>query len=142
MSKIKIVVADDHDTIRRLLVRFLSREFEVLDAVEHGLELMGAAIALNPDVIVSDVCMPRLTGPEAMDELKMRGLHIPFVFISSGANVVESRASFVPKENILRDLAPAIHRAASEKIEGTPSSIMDHDAACEPFGRTGAIRTQ
>jgi CheY-like chemotaxis protein len=113
MGKLRIVVADDHESIRRSLVRFLSHEFEVLDAVEHGIELMGAAISLNPDVIVSDVCMPRLTGPEAMDELKMRGIHIPFVFISAGENVIRPQASFVPKDEILKNLVPAIYRAIS-----------------------------
>ena len=113
MRKLKIVVADDHASLRRSLVRFLSHEFEVLDAVEHGIELMGAAISLNPDVIVSDICMPRLTGPEVMNELNLRGLHIPFVFISSGENVAGPRASFVPKEDILRRLVPEIYKAAS-----------------------------
>ena len=113
MSKLRIVIADDHENLRRHLVRFLSREFEVLDAAEHGLDLMAAAILLNPDVIVSDVYMPRLGGPEAMDELNMRGLHIPFVFISSGENVIRSNASFIPKEDIMKNLVPAIYRAAA-----------------------------
>jgi CheY-like chemotaxis protein len=114
LNKLRIVIADDQASLRRSLARFLSREFDVLDAVEHGLELMGAAISLNPDVIVSDVCMPRLTGPEAMHALNLRGLNIPFVFISSGKNRVGSHASCVPKENILSDLVPAIYRAASQ----------------------------
>jgi CheY-like chemotaxis protein len=113
VGKLRIVVADDHASIRRSLVRFLSREFEVIDSVEHGDELMGAAISLNPDVIVSDVCMPRLTGPEVMDELNMRGIHIPFVFISAGENAIGPQASFVPKDEILKNLVPAIYRAIS-----------------------------
>ena len=113
MSKIKIVIADDHRDFRWLLVRFLSREFEVLDSVEHGMELIGSAIVLNPDVIVSDICMPRFSGPEAMDELNMRGLHIPFVFISSDATMIGPEALFVRKEDILKELVPAIFKAAS-----------------------------
>lgn len=113
MSKIKIVIADDHRDFRQLLVRFLSREFEVLDSVEHGMELIGSAIVLNPDVIVSDICMPRLSGPEAMDELNMRGLHIPFVFISSSKDALGTEASFVPKEDVLKNLVPAIYGAAA-----------------------------
>ena len=113
MSKIRIVVADDHREFRHLLVRFLSREFEVLDSVEHGMELIGSAIVLNPDVIVSDICMPGFSGPEAMDELNMRGLHIPFVFVSASRDAIGTEASFVPKEDILKRLVPAINEAAS-----------------------------
>jgi CheY-like chemotaxis protein len=113
LSKIKIVIADDHREFRQLLVRLLSREFEVLDSVEHGMELIGSAIVLNPDVIVSDICMPRLSGPEAMNELNMRGLHIPFVFISASKDAMGTETSFVPKEDILKKLVPAIYGAAS-----------------------------
>jgi CheY-like chemotaxis protein len=121
LSKIKIVIADDHGDFRRLLVRFLSREFEVLDSVEHGMELIGSAIVLNPDVIVSDICMPRCSGPEAMDELNMRGLPIPFVFISSDETMMGPEALFVRKEDILKELVPAIFRAAS----GQPYSSFE-----------------
>jgi CheY-like chemotaxis protein len=120
LSKIKIVIAGDHRDFRQLLVRFLSREFEVLDSVEHGMELIGSAIVLNPDVIVCDICMPRISGPEAMDELNMRGLHIPFVFISPDENVIGPGALFVRKEAILKELVPAIFKAAS----GQPYSSL------------------
>jgi CheY-like chemotaxis protein len=115
VGKLKLVIADDQEDFRRLLVRFLDPQFNILDSVGHGVELVGSAILLNPDVIVSDISMPMLSGPQAMEDLHMRGLHIPFVFISAGENAVESGALFVKKEDVLQKLVPAIYIAASKR---------------------------
>ena len=114
LSKLRVLVADDHEEIRQMVVRFLEREFEVIGAVADGIELMDAAALLNPDVIVSDVCMPRLTGPEALEKLTAKGSDIPFVFISASGNVVAQRAPFVLKDK-LRDLVPAIQTAIIDR---------------------------
>ncbi len=111
LIKLKLVVADDQEDVRRFLVRFLSCEFNVLDAVDDGTDLIDSAVLLNPDVIVSDVCMPQLGGLQAMHELQDRGFHIPFVFISAGERVIEPHLSFVRKEDISKMLVPAIYRA-------------------------------
>ena len=116
MSKLRVIVADDHAALRHKLVLHLSCEFGVLDAVADGSELVNSALLLNPDVIVSDISMPQLTGLEAMNELSARGLSIPFVFISAGENMVEDRASFVAKIDLCNEIIPAIYTAASGRI--------------------------
>jgi CheY-like chemotaxis protein len=113
LSRIRLVVADDNDAFRENLVRFLSRHFEVLDAVADGGELINSATLMNPDVIVSDVSMPVFTGLEAMHELYANGLKIPFVFVSAGENTLGDHVSFVSKEDIIHQLVPAIHKSVS-----------------------------
>ena len=117
LSKLRVLVADDHEEIRRTVVRFLEREFEVIGAVADGCELMDAAALLNPDVIVSDVCMPRLTGPEALDRLTAKGSKIPFVFISASGNAIAQRAPFVLKDK-LHDLVTTIQTALTDRGRG------------------------
>jgi CheY-like chemotaxis protein len=107
VAKPKILIADDHDAIRKILIRCLSSEFEILGAVSNGMELVGSAISLNPEVIVSDISMPLMTGPEAMRQLNAAGLKIPFVFISAGENVVGQDALFVSKHKLMNELTPA-----------------------------------
>lgn len=114
LSKIKLVVADDSDGFRKALVRFLSNYFEVLDAVADGGELIDSATVVNPDVIVSDVCMPVYSGLEAMRELYANGLEIPFVFVSGGKNTLGDNVIFVSKDNITDQLVPAIHKSVSD----------------------------
>lgn len=79
---LRILVADDHDAMRQCVVCLLSINFLVIGAVSDGSELLEAAVCLKPDLIVSDVRMPRLNGTEAMNKLRAVGINIPFVFIS------------------------------------------------------------
>ncbi len=116
MSKIRVIVAEDHEMLRRQLVQFLSSEFGVLDAVDNGMQLIDSALLLNPDVIVSDIFMPQLTGVQAMKELSAMGLNIPFVFISSDEALVGQRASFVAKTDLRDEIVQAIYAAASGQI--------------------------
>jgi len=116
LARIKIVIADDDDDFRKALVRFLGNYFEILDAVGDGGELIHSATFMNPDVIVSDVCMPIFTGPEAMHELYANGFRIPFVFISGGENALGNHVSFVSKDKITHQLVPAIHKSVSGSL--------------------------
>ena len=73
------LVADDSDEIQRAVVRQLRDTFEIVDVVSTGRQLVDAALALNPDVIVSDFSMPSLNGAEALKALRDAGHAFPFV---------------------------------------------------------------
>jgi len=102
--------------LRRELVDFLSPEFEILGALVDGKRLTKSAILLNPDVIVCDVSMPLLPGPQAMQELRKLGLKFPFVFFGTSPNSIGGHASFVFILDLLDEIAAAIHATASGKI--------------------------
>ena len=118
MNKLRVLIADDNEDARRLIFRLLSSKFEIVGSVANGRQLVDAATALHPDVIVSDICMPIVTGPEAMRELKTTGLDIPFVLIS--VNLVEAEelvqegaTAFVDKVDMGYELASAVRAASS-----------------------------
>ncbi len=108
----KILIAEDNDRIREHLVMLLRNDFDIVDAVGDGVTLVAAAIELCPDVVVSDISMPRLSGPRAMAELKLQEYDIPFVFISADSPVFELKgAAFVKKSDVGRDIVPAVYKA-------------------------------
>ncbi len=107
------MVADDHGDMRNMLVSILKDKFEIAATAADGKALVDVALSIHPDVIVSDVSMPMLTGPQAMQELSTRGRSIPFVFVSAGNDVSGGRAPFVSKINAYSQLVPAVHAAAS-----------------------------
>ena len=115
MDRLRVMVADDHGDMRNALVSILNRAFEIAGTAEDGQALVDAALALHPDVIVSDISMPRFTGPEAMQELNARGHNIPFVFVSAGENIIGERAPFVSKHHAYGKLVAAVHAAAAGK---------------------------
>lgn len=80
----KILVIDDDDLVRSVLIAFLeAAEFEVLQA-EDGLAGVEMAKEHIPDLIVCDVNMPRMDGYGVLKELREfpSTLAIPFVFLS------------------------------------------------------------
>src|SRR5919112_1058616 len=64
---IRVLVADDQSMIRAGLRMLLAKEsdIEVVAEAENGLDAVGKAARLNPDVVLMDIRMPVLNGVEA-----------------------------------------------------------------------------
>ena len=72
MSKIGILIADDHKLIRQGIISFLEvqGEFEVKGEAANGEEAIQLARKLKPDVILMDLNMPKMGGIEAIRKIK------------------------------------------------------------------------
>src|SRR4051812_46283732 len=66
IKRARVLLADDNPGILSALSSLLGANFEVIDKVSDGLSLVEAAARLRPDVIVTDISMPRLSGIEAV----------------------------------------------------------------------------
>lgn len=71
MTKIRIVLADDHPLIREGFKSLLnkSEKFEIVGEAENGRELVELAGRIKPDIILTDVKMPVMNGLDAIEEL-------------------------------------------------------------------------
>jgi len=66
----RILAVDDDDGIRRMVQVHLKRAGYTVITARDGQEAVEKARAEQPDAIVMDVMMPRMTGFEALDVLK------------------------------------------------------------------------
>ena len=64
-----VLLADDHVIVADGLRSLLKGHFDLLGSVGDGIALVEAARRLHPDVIVSDIAMPIMTGLEALREV-------------------------------------------------------------------------
>ena len=66
-SRVRVMIADDHPLVRSGLRILLERdgEFQVVAEAADGHEAIDLAVLHKPDVILLDVGMPRLSGPDA-----------------------------------------------------------------------------
>ena len=74
MSKIKVLIADDHAIVRMGLVALMSAEsdIEVVGEAKNGIEAVREALRLRPDVVIMDILMPRKDGIAATAELQQK----------------------------------------------------------------------
>lgn len=71
MSKIKVLIADDHAVVRAGLRGLINVEpdMEIIDEAKNGLEAIQKATSLHPDVIILDITMPEMNGLKAIEQL-------------------------------------------------------------------------
>ena len=113
MDKLRVLVADDHELIRAVMVALLSPQFEVVSSVSDGDQLVQAALLSKPDAIVSDIQMPLIDGFSARKELQSKGIYAPFVFVTTRnmeelPPLPEGAVGFVQKTDLAAELALAV----------------------------------
>jgi len=88
MERKKILVVDDTEWNRDLLVQLLEDDYEVLQAVD-GAEGVNKAEREKPDLILMDLGMPVMDGWEATRKIKANAelKHIPIIAVTSHAMV-------------------------------------------------------
>jgi two-component system cell cycle response regulator DivK len=88
MAKKKILIVDDTDWNRDLLVQLLEDDYDLVQAV-NGEEGVKKTLAEKPDLILMDLGMPVMDGWEATRRIKANGelKHIPIIAVTSHAMV-------------------------------------------------------
>jgi CheY-like chemotaxis protein len=106
----KILIAEDEPDIRDLVSFTLKFGGHTVIAVANGEEAVAAAKANQPDLILMDVRMPRMTGYEACEVMKADPLTagIPVVFLSAKGQESEIRTGLEAgaAEYLLKPFAP------------------------------------
>ena len=128
MSKIKVLVADDHRIVAEGLRSLLEPTFELVAIVENGRELIAAAKELEPEVIIVDISMPLLNGIDAAIQIRKAGIRAKIVFLTmhSEANyarraLAAGASAYVLKHSASSELLLAIQRALAGRSFVTPT---------------------
>ena len=80
----RIIITEDHTILRQGLRVLLSSDpdFKIVGEAEDGRESVRLAEALSPDLILMDLSMPKMTGIEAIGEIKKRSTDIKIVVLT------------------------------------------------------------
>jgi DNA-binding NarL/FixJ family response regulator len=118
VNKPRVLLADDHQILAEGLRGILDPEFDVVAIVADGRELVAAAKAHEPDVIVADITMPSLNGIDAAGRLRELGVKSKVVFLTMHRDVAYARrameagaAGYVLKHSIASELVSALREA-------------------------------
>lgn len=129
MRQTTVLLADDHAIVTEGLAGLLERhDFDVVGTVGDGHQLIEAAGRLRPDVIVTDVSMPGLTGLDVLARLKADRVESRVIVLTMhhdaelAALAMRAGASgFLLKESAGDELVTAIRQALEGRVYLTPA---------------------
>jgi DNA-binding NarL/FixJ family response regulator len=122
MSKLRIMLADDHETVREGLKMIVNAQddMEVVGFAGDGREAVVRAQELLPDVLVMDISMPKLNGLKATEKLNAVCPQVKVLTLSRHADdgyirelLAAGACAYVLKQSAPSELIHAIRAVAA-----------------------------
>jgi len=125
MSKLRILLAEDHELVRKGLRLLLERHpnLEVVGEAADGKEAVRLAEELAPDLVIMDIAMPHLNGLDAAAQIVRRGPRTQVIILSmhSDESYLARALNAGAKGYLLKDSAEAdLLRAVETVAQGRP----------------------
>jgi len=111
----QILVADDHPEVLEEVRTALATLHASVATVESGQALVQAAQDLHPELVITDISMPDMSGFKAADKIRERGLNPKLIFLT-----VHSASAYVKKA---RELAADGYVLKIEDFENLPKAV-------------------
>src|SRR5438477_8356813 len=124
MSKTRVLLADDHDVVRKGLTFLLERinQTEVVGEATDGHQAVELAEKLSPTLVIMDVAMPVLNGIDAASQIVKRHPEISIVLLSMHADedyvirgLNAGAKGYILKESVERDLPLALEAVSTNR---------------------------
>jgi len=81
----RVLIVDDEPHVRALLRDFLATVCDEVATAASGEEALEIVPMFQPDVILTDMMMPGMSGPDLLDALRGAGVTVPVILISGTA---------------------------------------------------------
>lgn len=99
------LVVDDSMLVRYTVSRFLEEHGYTVESATNGLEAVEVLNRMQPDLIVTDMQMPKMSGSELISAVKAKPetAAVPIIIVagrSSGIDPSENRADFIIYKDI------------------------------------------
>src|SRR5579862_2857616 len=124
VATFRILIADDHEVVRKGLVALLQQQpdWQVCGEAGDGREAVDKALQLKPDVVILDIGMPSLNGLEATRQILKSNPHARVLILTlhDSDQVVREvlnagARGFLLKSDAARDLVAAVDALRHDK---------------------------
>ncbi len=129
-KKIRIIIADDHPVFRSGLMKTIEadKEIEIIGEADNGEKALNKILELNPDIVLLDIDMPKMTGIQLLKELKKRKINIKTIFLTvySDESIFDEAMNlgingYVLKDSAISDIIDCIKTVSDGKYYISPS---------------------
>ena len=128
----RVIIADDHAMVAEGLGRLVGEVADLVGQVGDGEQLVDRARQLKPDIIISDVSMPVMSGLDALRQLKAEGSQCRFIFLTVhteaqlAAEAIRAGAqAYLLKASAGEELFEAIRAVMGGRVYLTPHVTKD-----------------
>jgi len=142
----QIWIADDDNAIRFVLGEALRDSSLTVREFSDAEQLLAALGSAQPDVVVSDVRMPGISGLSLLEELKRRGCVAPVIVMSAFTDVASTAAAYrngafdyLPKPFDIDQAVAAVERALAETLP-PPAPLRNSEPDTELIGQSASMR--
>ena len=132
MSRKRILLADDHVAMLEEVRALLQDDYEIIGTAENGETLVEAAQRLNPDLIISDISMPVMTGFEAAAKIRALGLQTKLIFLT-----VQSTPAYLKKARSLGANGYVLKVYTNEQLPIAVSQVLTGSTYVSPQLESG-----
>jgi CheY-like chemotaxis protein len=133
----KIMLVEDDNNLREIYgARLLAEGYEIVSA-KDGEEALALAVKEKPDLIISDVMMPKISGFDMLDILRStEGIKHTKVIMMTALSQAEDRARanklgadmyLVKSQVTLEDVAKAVHEVLEGPKPAGPVGMTDEE---------------
>lgn len=144
MAKIRLMIVDDHEVVRLgMRAAFeLEADIQVVGEASDGAEALAKVGVLDPQVILMDVRMQRMSGIEACREIKSRYPNIRILMITSYSDQEAVFDSLMAGANgyLLKNVSRAELLKALRAV-AAGQSLLDPNASQKAIARMTGIAT-
>src|SRR5438477_12197123 len=127
---IRILIADDDMSIRRLLRRLIEshHDWSVCGDAKDGNEAVRKAGQLSPDVIVLDLAMPEMNGLQAAREISRSSPELPMLLLT-----VQQVSNELTSEAVSAGFKGAVSKSTGSEVVKAIEVLLKHQSFFQPI---------
>ena len=150
---VRVLIVDDEDVLRTTLARVLRQRGIIAETAENGLAALELLERSSFDVVLVDVRMPGMTGPELLQRVKAAGYPVEVLMMTAFADIATTVSAvkagahgfltkpFVSNESIVIEVLNAAQfRRLREKTELLQRELEARPPAGEIVGSSLPMR--
>ncbi len=137
MKRPLVLIADDHRILLEGLGQLLTPVYTLAGLASDGNELLALGRKTRPDLIVTDIDMPGLTGPDAVAQLRRENISPKVIYLTMLADMETAvtvfrsgAAGYILKHSAGNELLDAIREVLAGRVYITPRIAKQMLGAC------------